>query len=293
MFMSGIRGLRAAFAAIAALVRGTSKTSGQRTARPRAIRKAAVVLALATALAGVFTAVAITEAAVTLPALAGHWAMNEGSGSTTADSSPNGNTATLGAGASWTTGPGGAPAIALNGNSTGIVSFAKPVVNTAQSMTVSAWVKFSATTGYQTIASIDGSAVANGSTVSGFFLQLNASTGTLLFLRYTSNNSNGTAVLANSGVRPVAGTWYHVVGVDDVSAGQLQIYVNGTEDGTASYSSAWQATGTLAIGRGEYDGASTNYFDGAVDDVQAYQAALSTAQVDALNGTPVALTTAI
>src|ERR1035441_2152873 len=224
MFMSGIRGRRAAFAAIAALVRGTSTTSGRRTARPRAIRKAAVVLAFATALAGVFTAVAITEAAVTLPALAGHWAMNEGSGSTTADSSGKGNAATLASGASWTSGPGGAPAIAFNGTSSGYLSLSKPVVNTAQSFTVSAWVKFNSTSGYQTFVSIDPSSSPSSTSVSGFYLQLNASSGgTILLGRYTADNSSDGPVWANSGVKPAVGTWYHVVAVDDTTAGELEI----------------------------------------------------------------------
>ena len=200
-----------------------------------------IVLTLGALLAGAFAAVATTQAAVTLPALAGHWAMAEGSGTTTADSSGNGNTAELGTGASWTTGPGGAPAIALNGTSAGIVPVFKPVLNTSQNFTVSVWVKLNNTAGWQTFVSMD------GTHVSGFYLQLNASSGKFEFIRFSSDSSSAAITQANSQVAPVAGTWYHLVGVDDVSAGQLQIYVNGTQDGTAPYTSAWQDGGNTLI----------------------------------------------
>src|ERR1700690_146052 len=110
--------------------------SRRRTRRTRRLRLATIAVACTALLTGVFAAVAITQAAVTLPAPAGHWAMSEGSGTSTADSSGNGNTGFLGTGASWTTGPAGAPAIALNGTSAGIVPVFKAVLNTAQSFTV-------------------------------------------------------------------------------------------------------------------------------------------------------------
>ncbi|MGD1051920.1 MAG: hypothetical protein ABR947_12710, partial [Solirubrobacteraceae bacterium] len=109
------------------------------------VRIATIVLALGALFGGVFATVATSQAAVTLPALAGHWPMLEGSGTTTADTSGNGNIGYLGTGASWTTGPGGAPAIALNGTSAGIVPIFTSVVNTSQSFTVAAWVKFNNT----------------------------------------------------------------------------------------------------------------------------------------------------
>ncbi|MGA2006738.1 MAG: LamG domain-containing protein, partial [Solirubrobacteraceae bacterium] len=252
----------------------------------RGRRIAALALCLGALSGGAFAIASASQAAATLPALAGHWAMDEGSGTTTADSSGNGNTADLGSGASWSTGPGGAPAIALNGTSAGIVPIFKPVVNTAQSFTVSVWVKLNNTAGWQTVVSMD------GTYLSGFYLQLNASSGKFEFIRYTSDSPSSAIVQANSGVAPVAASWYHLVGVDDVSTGQLEIYVNGTEDGTAPYTSAWQDTGDTLIGRGQSGGQPTNFVNGVVSDVQLYQAALTSAQVDALNGTPVGVTAA-
>ena len=254
--------------------------------RPVVVRIATIVLALGALLGGVLGTVATSQAAVTLPALAGHWPMLEGSGTSTADTSGNGNLAYLGTGASWSTGPGGAPAIALNGTSAGIVPVFKPVVNTSQSFTVSAWVKFNNNVGNQTFVSID------GTNLSGFFLQINGNPGKFDFVRWSSDSIYSSGAYAASGVTATAGTWYHVVGVDNTSTNQLAIYVNGTEDGTIPYSGNWQATGTTLIGRGLFNGNPTDFVNGSVSDVQFYQSALTTAQVDALNGTPYSVSTA-
>ncbi len=256
--------------------------SRRKMTRRRPVKAATLLLALAALLAGVFAGASITQAAVTLPALAGHWPMLEGSGGTIADTSPSGNTAYPGAGATWTTGPGGAPAIALNGTSAGIVPIFKPVVNTSASFTVSAWVKFNNTNGNQTFVSMD------GTKLSGFFLQINGTPGKFAFIRHISDSTSSAAAAALSSVTPTVGTWYHVVGEDNTATGQLQLYVNGTEAATAAYTANWQASGNTLIGRGYWNSAPSDFVNGAVSDVQMYQAALSTAQVDALNGTPVA-----
>ena len=41
--------------------------------------------------------------AASVAELVGHWTLEEGTGTTTADSSPNGNAGTISAGATWTT----------------------------------------------------------------------------------------------------------------------------------------------------------------------------------------------
>ncbi|MGA2757891.1 MAG: LamG domain-containing protein, partial [Solirubrobacteraceae bacterium] len=254
--------------------------------RPRMKRRSAaaatmLALALGALAGGAFVGVSVTAAAVTLPALAGHWPMIEAGGGTTADTSGNANTAYLGSGASWTTGPAGAPAIALNGTSAGIVPVFKSVINTSQSFTVSAWVKFNNTNGNQTFVSMD------GTHVSGFFLQINGTPGKFAFIRYDSDSTSSPASQALSSVTPTAGTWYHVVAEDNTSTGQLQLYVNGSEDATAAYTANWQDSGVTLIGRGFWNGAPSDFVNGAVSDVQMYQAALSSAQVAALSAIPV------
>ncbi len=108
---------------------------------------------------------------VTIPAVptpAAHWTFDDGSGTIAADSSGNGHNGTLGAGVSWVAGNVGSGAISLAGTSTGVVTVTGPVVNTAGSFTVSAWVDLASISGYQTVVSIAGTNVA------GFYLGLRA-----------------------------------------------------------------------------------------------------------------------
>ena len=248
-----------------------------RRRRRRVRARSAVVLALCLTMvtAGL---VAGTSAATadTVPTPAGHWALDEGSGSTAADSSGNGQTGTLGAGASWTEGQVGASAVAFHGTADGNIDIPRPVVDTSASFTVSAWIKLNNLSGYQTAVSID------GANISGFFLQLSGSTGSFAFTRRTADNTNSTEVRADSAVTPTANTWYHVVGVNDATAGALRIYVDGVPGTQAPFTSNWAATGHTLIGRGDYGGP-VDFVNGAVDDVAIYQQALTESQVATLD----------
>lgn len=216
-------------------------------------------------------------AAVVAPSgLTAHWAFDEGSGSTAADSSGNGYTASLGSGVGWAAGHVGSHAISVDGTAQGVATVGHPVVDTSKSFTVSAWVRLNSTSGYQTIVGID------GSTIGGFFLQLSAATGAFAMTRRASDDPGATEVRADSGVKPAVGTWYHIVGEDDVADGQLKVFVDGQEGTDAAFTSAWQATGDTSIGRGDYNGP-VDFTNGSIDDVQMFQSALTADQVAALD----------
>ena len=77
--------------------------------------------------------------------LIGHWQLDEGSGTTSVDSSGNGNTATL-SGATWTDGYSG-EAVAGNGSSTYVsANLGLSTFGTNSALTASAWVYATATT---------------------------------------------------------------------------------------------------------------------------------------------------
>jgi alpha-L-arabinofuranosidase len=211
-----------------------------------------------------------------VPTPAGLWTFDEGTGTTAADSSGNNHTATLGTGTGWTAGNVGTHAMTLNGSSTAVATISGPVVNTAGSFTVSAWVNLAALGGYQTFVSIAGTQVA------GFFLQLRADTGTFAFARLSSD-ANGAATMVSDTSAPTAGTWYHLVGVDDATAGTLTFYVDGQSMGSTPYTSGWQATGNTLIGHGFYSGGQVDYVNGSIDQVEFFASALSAAQVVALD----------
>ncbi|MFC5906361.1 LamG-like jellyroll fold domain-containing protein [Streptacidiphilus monticola] len=241
-------------------------------------RRGLGILAAGALLVGGVTAVTgAANADTTAPAVAAHYTLDEGSGTTAKDSSGNGHDGTVGSGASWAAGNVGAGSLSLNGTVNGNVDIPTPVVDTTKSFTVSAWAKLNSTSGYQTFVSID------GSQVSGFYLQQRGDTGEFAFTRLGSDSTSGTSAIANAGFAPATGTWYHLVGVYDTANSTVTLYVNGVKQESTAYSGGWQATGHTAIGRGLFGGSKVDFVNGSVDDVQFYQAALTGDQVGALN----------
>jgi alpha-L-arabinofuranosidase len=243
--------------------------------RVTAARVAGVVLTSA-ALALTLT-VSVPSRAVAAATVAAHWTFDEGSGTTAADSSGNGHTGTLGAGVSWVAGEVGPHAIAVNGSSTGNVDVPGPVVDTTQSFTVSAWVKLNSLSGYQTVVSID------GSTVSGFYLQLRGDTGTFGFTRIGTDNPSGAGSISSYSTAPTTGTWYHIVGVQDTVAQTIQLYVNGQPQPASPYTTPWKATGDTMIGRGKYASNPVDFVNGSIDDVEFWSGALTAGQIEGVD----------
>ncbi|MFF7168284.1 LamG-like jellyroll fold domain-containing protein [Streptomyces pseudovenezuelae] len=221
-------------------------------------------------------------AAVDLPAAAAHWSFDEGSGTSAADSSGNAHTATLQDAAAWDNGKVGAHSLSLTAG--GNATASGPVVDTSKAFSVAAWVNLSQLGGYQTAVSID------GKVVSSFYLGLRDDTGTFAFARLDSDATQGAAVAAAASA-PTTGTWTHLVGVSDPSAGVTRLYVNGVLEGETAYTAAWAGTGDTAIGRALYGGGHVDQWHGLIDDVQLFPTALTPAQVATLAGVPVETTT--
>ena len=80
-----------------------------------------------------------------------------------------------------------------------------------------------------------------------------------------------------------AGTWYHLVGVYNLAAQTIALYVNGALQATTAFTTPWQATGNTMIGQGMYCGGATDFVSGKIDDVALYSSALTAAQVAVLN----------
>lgn len=203
------------------------------------------------------------------------WTLNEGSGTTAADTSGNSNTLFLQAAAGWTTrAPGGTGALNLNGTSTSWASAAGPTVDTTQSLTFAAWVKLNNTTGYQTVVSIE------GVTASPFLLQTNGS-GAFRFAQVSADTAAPGFTVSQGGT-PVAGTWYHLAGVYNKTAGTVQLYVNGVAQPSATAFTPWSASGSTTVGRAKWNGAQVDFLNGAIDDVRIYSRALTLAEIQAL-----------
>ena len=209
------------------------------------------------------------------------WTFNEGAGTSAADSFGNANTGTLQATAGWTTGKIGASALNLTGAATSWADVANPlptslpVIDSSQSYTVATWVKLNNLTGFQTFASID------GTNVSPFYLQMSG--GIFAFSQRGSDSTASTVAQVN-GLAPTAGTWYYVVGVYDKTANRIQLYVNGVSQGTATATTAWQATGHTVVGRAKWAGASVDFVNGSLDETRFFDRALTASEIVALGG---------
>lgn len=193
----------------------------------------------------------------------GWWKLNDGSGTTARDSAGSATATAIG-GATWSTERGGA--VSLNG--AGSLATNGPVIGTATSYSVSAWVKLSTTgSAAQTVVSQD------SGQHSAFALQYTGtSTNKWAFTMFNSTGGVAARVLSNNTVQ--TGTWTHLLGVYNSASGMADLYVNGDYQGFAASNPAPIAsTGPLAIGRGKSGGAPAALLNGAISDVRVYERA--------------------
>jgi alpha-N-arabinofuranosidase len=218
-------------------------------------------------------------AAAAQPSLTGHWTFDEGSGTTAADSSGADHPLTLENGASWGPGLVGPHSLAVNTPSQQFAQSTGPVLDTTQSFTVSAWVYLTSTSGYQTFVSQD------GTQISGFFLQLRGDTGRFAFTRPAYDSDKALGIIAGApNIIPQPNEWYHLAGVYNSVRQNISLYVNGVLQQTQSYVPNWGATGPLAVGRGFFNAADTDFASGNIDDVRTYAGVVNANAISELAG---------
>ncbi|MEU9296745.1 LamG-like jellyroll fold domain-containing protein [Streptomyces sp. NPDC048266] len=203
--------------------------------------------------------------------------LDETTGFGLADSSGGNSTGTHGTGMHWNTDRSGSAA--FDGDANSWAQTSGPVVNTAGSFTVSAWVKLSSTAANRTFVAQD------GEEASGFQLYYSTASG-WTFNRHATDTYDPAIVRVSSGTAAVAvNTWTHLVGVYDQASAQLRLYVNGVATGTpAAFTTPWESTGPLQLGRRWYKDAYAENHLGGLDDVQVYSEALTAAQITAVKG---------
>ncbi len=230
----------------------------------------------------------------------GIWEFQDVAGSTTAvDSSGNGHTATLKGTAAIVAGGTYGNYLHIDGT---VGAFADvtggPLFDNSKSFTVSAWVSFpSFNYNYDELISADG---ANASVFELQLAPLTAADGGTSYnveAAFPTQDvpTPGVFYYAFSTAQPSVATWYHVVGVYDLTSnpgttpGKLSLYLDGVlqsnpGDSTATGANPVAAVGDFIIGAGKYNDARTN---GAVANyvgVRVYDQALSAAQVATLYG---------
>ncbi|MFG1626181.1 LamG domain-containing protein [Kribbella sp. NPDC049227] len=198
-----------------------------------------------------------------------HWSFEEGSGTTTGDATAHHRDASLGSGASWTSGRVGNSATRFDGTSNGYAATTGPVLNTAPSASWSAtsWVYMDRYgPGNETILAQD------SVTDSAFRLQYNAALG-----KWAALVPGSPAVTS---VSPAAADgWTHLGVVYDATTQQLRLYVNGLLSGARTGVVPQTSSGAFTIGRAKCGGASCEFDSGVVDEVRVFNQSLADSQI--------------
>ena len=203
--------------------------------------------------------------------LIGHWKFNEGGGNSASDSSVYLNEATTPAGGAWVPGVEGSayenPRFTLPDSSDLELAGAVP-------FSISLWAKPNSAHGFTCLAGFEGT----GSTGDIYAFKTNGSdrlqltpSGIITPQTLMSYSNNGA-------------DWVHVVGVHEPGVGS-RIYINGLEVASGSAGSIPQRA-EVQFTMGTYWNSSRYDYDGALDDVQVYDAPLSPEEISYLNSNP-------
>jgi len=206
-----------------------------------------------------------------LPEFVAWYKFDETSGTSAADATGNGKTATLSAGTAWVAGRSG-NAVDLNG-STGYVTVPAGILAGATACTVAAWVRIDTLATWSRVFDFGSSTSVN------MFLTPRSSGGTARFA-ITSSGAGGEQRINAPAALPT-GAWTHVAVTLSGSVGVL--YVNGAEVArNAALTLTPASLGSTTqnrIGRSQY---ADPYLDGAVDGLRLYSRALSASEISAL-----------
>ena len=213
--------------------------------------------------------------------LAGYWKFDESTAGTTAvDSSGNGNDLTpVNSPAPTTDIPGvmnqsipDSHSASFNGSTQYFSVADNSSLDNTSAVSVSTWVKFTDTSGNQTIL-----AKWQVGVHQQWVLQLNS--GHISW--WTGDGYSGANELASS-TAITAGTWYHLVAT--ATSGSKQLYINGTLDASNTAGAMGVATSTpLTIGsKLSSSGTYFEYLNGEIDDARVYTRVLSGTEASTL-----------
>ncbi|RJQ70248.1 LamG domain-containing protein [Pseudonocardiaceae bacterium YIM PH 21723] len=195
----------------------------------------------------------------------GQWNLDEKSGSTLADGSGGNRPATLSGGTAFTDSlvGGGNGAVNFNGRD-GSAATGRPVIESGTNFSVTAWVRMTADGTAQTVVAQD------GERASGLYLQYSKSFNRWSFTVTAgdSDGTDGTQVVSDQA--PRLGVWTHLAGTFDAANKVARLYVNAREVGKSEVPNPWSGAGATTIGRAKWQGRSTDYFTGDIDDVRIW-----------------------
>jgi DUF1680 family protein len=204
------------------------------------------------------------------PAFVAHWQFDETSGTSAADATGNGKTATLNGGATWVAGRSG-NAVNLSGTSQ-YVSAPAGILAGATAVSIATWVRLDTVSTWARLFDF-----GTGTTANMFLVP---SAGSTARFAITSSGAGGEQRINAPSALPT-GAWTHVAVT--VGGGVGILYVNGAEVARNSAMtltpSSLGSTTQNWIGRSQYSG--DPYLDGAVDSFRVYSRVLTASEVNA------------
>ncbi len=219
--------------------------------------------------------------------LQAYWKFDESSGTTAADSSATGLTATLKNGASFVPGKLG-NALNLDGvDDYADIGLNLPILKGANAATVAAWINLSSVPSSGAFREIASIAVGGSpSNTSRLALAIKGDgTGADLFLggRSTDTEAQQTLTADQANIQP--GVWRHVAATLDYGHNQLRIYLDGVllASGNAAFSQPTTPTTAPANGAlGAQDKGDSNFNHLKMDELRIYCRVLSAAEIASL-----------
>ncbi len=197
----------------------------------------------------------------------GQWKLDETSGPDLADA-VGGDTATLTGG---TAGVAGRVDQALSFTGNGDHATTRTAaVHTDKSYTVSVWARLTDGSHYSTAVS------QSGTNFSGFQIYYSPTSKKWTFNRRVSDAPDAANTLVQADAPATLNAWTHLTAVYDAPAQRLNFYVNGALQSSApSFTTPWDATGPVEIGRVKSAGVFSDPFQGGLDDVRIYDRIVS------------------
>ena len=151
-------------------------------------------------------------------------------------------------------------------------------IQTTGNFTISAWIKFTAHTSTSNIQSILGTTYT--SSQKGFYLFYDNRSSNKT-LRVSLPWGSTASINVNNGITD--NNWHHLV-VTGASGGNITLYKDGSQIGTASAPSTTSTSGlfSMKIGTVIISGAATNSLNGKVDEVSMFNSTLSSSDITSI-----------
>lgn len=202
--------------------------------------------------------------------LIGYWKLNEGTGTSTSDSSGNNVTGTLTNSPSWTNSAKFGNAVSFDGSAgpnADVIDLGDQAAFELNTLTISGWIYRSGSCQFNTCPIFSKGMTNN----LGYSLETVVSGSEKL--RFTINDGSQTVTGATT---ITSNTWHHVAATMDGK--NIRLYVNGILDAdTAQFVTPNYGSETAKIGNRNDNAAVT--FNGSIDDVRLYNRALSSREV--------------